>query len=186
MNRPTEPRKKEIILEKCLATAIETGTLGSSINQIAKKIGTSSRMLVYHFGSKSELERQTISLLEMHLQEKLQLFQSLEIQEAKRPVEPFLAIWEHLTSADMCGLLKLTMELQQRAIQGDLETKLFLEKENKKWISILSQMLNNQDVAISLLYLFQGAIIDFLTTGKAENGRRAIMIFFTNLNLSKE
>ena len=183
MSRPNEPKKKEILVERCLAIALERGTLGSSINEIAKKIGTSSRMLVYHFGSKNELERQIVSLLEARLQEKLRSFQSLAIQETDHSVKPFLEMWQHLTSPDMCGLLKLTMELNQRAMQGDAETRQFLEQENQKWIATLSQLLNNEDIALSLFYLFQGAIMDFLTTGRAHPGRRAITAFLESLEL---
>jgi AcrR family transcriptional regulator len=177
MSRPTEPQKKENLIERCLAVAIETGTLGSSINAIAKRIGTSGRMLVYHFGSKSELERQIISLLEMRLREKLWSFQSLEIQETDHPAKPFVEMWEHLTSPKMHGLLKLTMELNQRAMQGDEETRQFLEQESQKWIAALSKVLNNEDVALSLFHLLQGAMMDFLTTGNAQRGRQAIWAF---------
>jgi AcrR family transcriptional regulator len=183
MSRPSEPRKKEILVERCLAIAIKTGTLDSSINEIAEKIGTSGRMLVYHFGSKNELERQIISLLETRLQEKLWSFQSLAIQETDRPVKPFLEMWEHLTSPDIHGLLKLTMELNQRAMQGDAETRQFLEQEHQKWITTLSQLLNNEDIALSLFHLFQGAVMDFLTTGNAQRGRRAIRAFLESLEL---
>ena len=69
MSRPPEPQKKEELLEKCLNAAIETGSLDCSINVIAKRIGTSGRMLVYHFGSKHSLEKQVISLLERRLRD---------------------------------------------------------------------------------------------------------------------
>ncbi|MBD2731782.1 TetR/AcrR family transcriptional regulator, partial [Nostoc sp. FACHB-892] len=75
MSRPTEPQKKQELLEQCLSAAIEAGALDSSINIIANKIGTSGRMLVYHFGSKQELERQLIGLLETRLRQKLWSFQ---------------------------------------------------------------------------------------------------------------
>ena len=39
--------------EQCLEASIVSGVLDLSINTIAKNIGTSGRMLVYHFGSKT-------------------------------------------------------------------------------------------------------------------------------------
>ena len=69
MSRPAEPEKKQTLLEQCLAAAIEMGTLECSINMLAKQVGTSGRMLVYHFGSKQEMERQLIDLLETRLRE---------------------------------------------------------------------------------------------------------------------
>lgn len=181
MSRPTEPQKKEKLLEQCLAAAIEVGALDSSINAIAKRIGTSGRMLVYHFGSKHELERQIIGLLETRLREKLWSFQGVSLEGADCLVEPLLEMWRHLTSPEMHGLLKLTMELNQRAIQGDSETQRFLEQESQKWVDSLFNLTHDKTTALSLFHLFQGAILDFLTTGNAQRGQQTIKAFTETL-----
>lgn len=185
MNRPTEPKKKQELLEKCLAIAVEAGSLNFSLNAIAKKIGTSGRMLVYHFGSKHELERQIISLLETHLREELLSFQGLSPDKVDCPTEPLLEIWKHLTLPEMHGLLKLTMELNQRAIQGDSEIQLLLECESQKWVDFLFDITNDKITALSLLHLFQGAILDFLTTGNAQRGQQTIEAFAETIKQNK-
>ena len=177
MSRPSEPQKKEELLERCLAAAIEVGALDSSINAIAKRIGTSGRMLVYHFGSKHELERQLIGLLETRLREKLWSFQGVSLEGADSLAQPLLEMWRHLTSPEMHGLLKLTMELNQRAIQGDSETQRFLEQESQKWVDSLFNLTNDKTTALLLFHLFQGAILDFLTTGNAQRGQQTIKSF---------
>ena len=181
MSRPTEPQKKQELLEQCLAAAIEAGALDSSINTIAKRVGTSARMLVYHFGSKQELERQLIGLLEIRLCEKLWSFQSASLEGADCPAEPLLEMWRHLTSSAMYGLLKLTMELNQRAIQGDSETQRFIEQESQMWIDSLFNLTSDETTALSLFHLFQGAILDFLTTGNAQRGQQTIKAFTETL-----
>jgi hypothetical protein len=138
-------------------------------------------MLVYHFGSKQELERQLIGLLETRLRERLWSFQGVSIEEADCPGEPLLEMWSHLTSPEMRGLLKLTMELNQRAIQGDSETQGFLERESQKWIDSLFDLTNNKTAALTLFHLFQGAILDFLTTGNAQRGQQTIKAFMETL-----
>jgi AcrR family transcriptional regulator len=87
MSRPLEPEKKQALLEQCLEAAIVSGMIDLSINTIAKNIGTSGRMLVYHFGSKQELERQLITLLEIRLREKLWSFESVALGQE----DPWLA-----------------------------------------------------------------------------------------------
>lgn len=181
MSRPTEPQKKEDLLERCLAAAIEVGALDPSINEIAKRIGTSGRMLVYHFGSKQELDRQLISLLETRLREQLWSFQGISLEDADCLAEPLLEMWRHLTSPEMYGLLKLTMELNQRAIQGDSEAQYFLEQESQKWIDSLSNLTHDKAAALSLFHLFQGAILDFLTTGNMQRGQQTIKAFTETL-----
>ncbi len=181
MSRPTEPQKKQQLLERCLASAIETGVLDCSINAIAKKIGTSGRMLIYHFGSKQELERQLIGLLEIRLREKLWSFQSVSLEGADCLAEPLLEMWSHLTSPEMHGLLKLTMELNQRAMQGDSETRNFLKQESQMWIDSLFKLTSDKTLALCLFHLFQGAILDFLTTGNSQRGQQTIEAFTKTL-----
>lgn len=181
MSRPTEPQKKQELLEQCLAAAIEVGAFDSSINTIAKRIGTSGRMLVYHFGSKQELERQLTGLLETRLREKLWSFQSVSLEGVDCLAEPLLKMWSHLTSPEMHGLLKLTMELNQRAIQGDSETQCFMEQESEKWVNSLFNYTNDKSTALLLFHLFQGAILDFLTTRNAQRGHQTIEAFTETL-----
>jgi AcrR family transcriptional regulator len=181
MSRPTEPQKKQELLEQCLAAAIEAGAFDSSINTIAQRIGTSGRMLVYHFGSKQELDRQLIGLLETRLREKLWSFQSMSLEGEKCLAEPLLELWSHLTSPAMNGLLKLTMELNQRAMQGNLETRRFIEQESQKWVDSLDNLTNDRTAALSLFHLFQGAILDFLTTGNIQRGQQTIQAFTESL-----
>jgi AcrR family transcriptional regulator len=181
MSRPPEPQKKQELLEHCLAVIIETGVMDGSINAIAKRIGTSGRMLVYHFGSKQELERQLISLLETRLREKLWSFQSVPLKGEDCLTEPLLEMWSHLTSPEMCGLLRLTMELNQRAMQGDSETQRFVEQESKQWLDSLFNLTNDSTTALLLFHLFQGALLDFLTTGNAQRGQQTIKAFTKTL-----
>jgi AcrR family transcriptional regulator len=177
MSRPLEPEKKQALLQQCLDAAIVSGVIDLSINTIAKSIGTSGRMLVYHFGSKQELERQLITLLEIRLREKLWSFQTVSLGESDSLVLPLLEMWKHLTSVEMHGLLKLTMALNQRAIQGDVETQCFLARENQQWVDALTLLTKDKTIALAILHLFQGAILDFLTTGNSQRGQQSIRIF---------
>jgi AcrR family transcriptional regulator len=181
MSRPLEPEKKQALLEQCLEAAIVSGMIDLSINTIAKNIGTSGRMLVYHFGSKQELERQLITLLEIRLREKLWSFETVALGSENSLTTTLLAMWQHLTSPAMHGLLKLTMDLNQRAIQGDVETQHFLERENQQWVDSLVLLINDKTMALALLHLFQGAILDFLTTGNAQRGQQSIEKFAETL-----
>lgn len=178
MARPVEPQKKHELLERCLMATIEVGSLDSSINAIAKRIGTSGRMLVYHFGSKQELERQLISLLEQRLREQLwSVCQAADSEGADTLTTPLLAMWQRLTSPEMNGLVKLSMSLSQQAMRGDVEAQGFLERESQQWIVFLSEITKDDESAVALLHLFQGAILDFLTTGNIVRGQQTIKRF---------
>jgi hypothetical protein len=81
----------------------------------------------------------------------------------------------------MRGWLKLTMDLNLRAMQGDAETQQFLERETQQWIESLTALTGDEAVARSLFHLFQGATLDFLTTGNAQRGKQTIQSFLATL-----
>ena len=178
MSRPIEPQKKRELLERCLTATIEVGTLDSSINALAKRIGTSGRMLVYHFGSKQELESQLISLLEQRLREQLwSACQKASSVGGETLTAALLEMWQRLVSPKMNGLVRLSMALSQQAMKGDTEAQAFLERESQQWIAFLVELTDDDESAIALLHLFQGAILDFLTTGNAARGQQTIKKF---------
>lgn len=137
-------------------------------------------MLVYHFGSKQELERQLISLLETRLRDQLWSFQQA-VEGTTSLAQPLLGMWNHLTSPEMHGLLKLSMYLNQQAIQGDAETQAFVENESQKWINFLFDLTDDETTALLLFHLFQGAILDFLATRNAQRGQQTIEAFIKTL-----
>ncbi len=177
MNRPVQPHIKEALLNRCLEVAVEDATLGASLANLAARIGTSARMLVYHFDSKEELERRLIEKLEHELRDKLWSF---SVQSGKKPVslsQALQAMWAHLTAPQMLGLLKLAFELNHRAIGNDTVARNFIEQENQRWIASLVQLLGDKQFAQPLFHLFQGATLDYLSTGNRLRGQRSIETF---------
>jgi hypothetical protein len=60
---------------------------------------------------------------------------------------------------------------------GRFSTQQFLEREYQQWVDSLSHLTQDQSTAILLSHLFQGAILDFLTTGNAQRGQQTIQSF---------
>ena len=49
------------------------------------------------------------------------------------------------------------------------------------WIDSLFKLTGDETVALCLFHLFQGAILDFLTTGSVHRGQRTIEAFTKTL-----
>ena len=77
--------------------------------------------------------------------------------------------------------LKLTMELNQRAIKGDPGSQRLIEQESQKWVNFLFDLTHDKTTSLLLFHLFQGAILDFLTTGNAQRGQQTIKAFTADL-----
>lgn len=177
MSRPAQPEKKAELLERCLEAAIQSGSLGSSISAIAKRVGTSSRMLVYHFGSKQALELELVGLLEARLRAEIWPSHTGATTQTGSLEDKLLALWHHLIAPDTVGLLRLSMEINQRALHGDAATQAFLEQESQEWLGFLVKLTSNEHLALGVFHLFHGAILDFLTTGNQQRGLLSIQAF---------
>ena len=55
------------LLDRCLAAFVEAGTLDISLDRLARKVGSSKRMLVHYFGGRQNIEEQAITSLENRL-----------------------------------------------------------------------------------------------------------------------
>ena len=53
-----------VLLDRCLAAFVEAGTLNLSLDKLARKAGSSKRMLVHYFGGRENIEEQAITRLE--------------------------------------------------------------------------------------------------------------------------
>ena len=179
MVRPSQPEKREKLLTRCLDAAMASGTLDFSINALAEAAGTSGRMLVYHFGSKVALQKELITLLESRLRDNLLTFQKEHGDSEEGLAASLLALWAHLTRPEIHGLLTLWLALVQRA-PHDEQTRQYFIKESSLWMEFLTGVTGDETRAGTLYYLLQGALLDFLGTGRADRGQEILKAYATN------
>jgi len=173
-------RKKpdlELLLDRCLAAFVEAGTLDLSLDQLARKAGTSKRMLVHYFGGRENIEKEAIARLENRLRAQL-------VPDAFPPgvtVEAVVsALWERTTAPQSRGVLLLVMDLSRRAWSGSKRAKLFYAEQQRLWIELLMRYMPDRLTVEELLQAFQGAVMAFLVTGDREPGKRALMRILEN------
>ena len=162
----------EVLLDRCLTTFVDAGTLDVSLDELARKAGSSKRMLVHYFGGRDNLEQQAITRLENRLRAQF-------APEAFPPGTPARAVvgalWDRTTAAQSRGVLLLVMDLSKRAWSGSKSAKLFYEEQQRLWIELLMRFLGDSGTVEEILQTFQGAVLTFLVTGDPEPGRRALM-----------
>lgn len=176
MARPPDPEKRAALLERCFAAAQEGGTLDLSLATLAERVGTSARMLVYHFGSREGLQRALAARTEAELRARFVEFEAAAPSEGVEAAT--LALWDYLSSPQMRGLVRLTMDVVNRAGQGDEVAARLGEQESRAWAGFLASRVSDPDVAEGLLLLVLGAAVDLLVSGDPARGRRAIHAFF--------
>ena len=166
-----------VLLDRCLAAFVEAGTLDISLDRLARKAGSSKRMLVHYFGGREKIEQQAITRLEDRLRAQF-------VPEAFPPGTTAQAVvsalWERTTARQSRGVLLLVMDLSKRAWLGSKRAQLFYEQQQRLWIELLMRFLPDRMIVEEVMQTFQGAVLAFLVTGDREPGRRALMRIFEN------
>jgi AcrR family transcriptional regulator len=176
MQREKQDLQAELV-QRCLAAFVEAGTIDISLDQLAKRVGTSKRMLVHYFGGREDIEEGTMSLLEERLRAR---FAPETFPPGVSAEAVITALWERTTAPEAKGVLLLVMDLSRRAWNGSARAKLFYAEQQRLWVQLLMRFLPDQPTVEEVLQLFQGAVLAYLITGDPEPGRRSLTRIFRN------
>jgi AcrR family transcriptional regulator len=160
------------LLDRCLTAFVEAGTLDLSLEQLAKKAGTSKRMLVHYFGGRERIEEKSMTLLEDRLRAS---FAPETFPAGIGPEVVLAALWQRTTAPQARGVLLLVMYLSRRAWNGSKRAKAFYDEQQRLWVELLLRYLPNRAAVEEILQLFQGAVLAFLITGDPAPGKRAVL-----------
>ncbi len=171
MPRKKKPVGRDELLESCLAEFIQAGSLDMSLDQLAKKVTSSKRMLIHYFGSRENLEEMVMARLEERLRAR---FSAASFPAGTPLHKVVLALWEQSTQPQSRGVLQLIMDVNRRGWSGSERGRTFYREQQKLWVDLLRKFLADPADVEALLQLFQGAILVYLMTGDREQGRRAL------------
>jgi len=169
-----------------LATAVdklaETGVGDRSLRALAADLGTSHRMLIYHFGSKEGLLVEVSREVERRMRDTLL---ALELDEGLPPAEIALRFWHALTDPSLRACERLFFELYGQALQGRAGTTGLLDGIIGDWLEPVSDLLRRLGVEEHALRAHarlglataRGLLLDLVTTGDTEGAREAMEVF---------
>src|SRR6516225_11460109 len=101
--RKSRPSREEL-LERCLGAFVEAGTIDLSLDQLAKSVGASKRMLVHYFGDRENIEEGAMALLEQRLRAQ---FAPDSFTAGVSPETVVATLWKRTTSPEARGVLLL-------------------------------------------------------------------------------
>jgi AcrR family transcriptional regulator len=165
------------LLQRCLAGFVKAGTIDISLDELAKSVGISKRMLLHYFGGREDIEEGAMALLEERLRAR---FAPETFPPGVSPEEVIAALWERTTAPEAKGVLLLVMDLSRRAWNGSARAKAFYAEQQRLWVQLLMKFLPDQPTVEEVLQLFQGAVLAYLITGDPEPGRRSLTRIFSN------
>jgi AcrR family transcriptional regulator len=148
-----------------------------SLREIAAAIGTSHRMIIYHFGSREGLLVAVVREVERH---ERQMFgdAALSVTDARR-------LWDRLADPSLRTQERLFFEIYAHALLGRPGTEGFLQEALDGWLSPVTQSVigagidetEARAVARLGLAVTRGLLLDLLASGDTAGTTRAFELF---------
>ena len=160
---------KERLLQAAMQYVADNGVADLSLRKLAAAIGTSHRMLIYHFGSKEGLLIEIIRSVEEQQRDQLAAF---DVDPAVSENEAMRRMWKHLSDPSMWPSERLFYEMYGQALQARPHTVDFLSGIVESWLEPAAAMRRAQGVPENVLLaqarldvaLTRGLILDLLAT----------------------
>ncbi|HEY2207424.1 MAG TPA: TetR/AcrR family transcriptional regulator [Pseudonocardia sp.] len=172
--------------ERLLAAAMDylstRGISDLSLRQLAEALGTSHRMLIYHFGSKEGLLIEVVRAVE-DSQRKVwrEMLADPELDAVQRPRE----LWRRVSDTTMEPFTRLFFEIYGQALQGREPATALLDGNVADWLEPSAQSFVEGgypvDRAPTLarlgLAVTRGLLLDLLATGERDEVTAAFELF---------
>jgi AcrR family transcriptional regulator len=175
---------KDRLLDAAVDHALAKGIVDLSLREIASAVGTSHRMLIYHFGSREGLLVAVVREVERREREMI-AWDSFTVDDARR-------MWHRLIDPSLRSQERLFFEIYVHALLGRPGTDGFLEEALEGWISPMVDSLTSSGVdrdearAVARLGIAvtRGLLLDLLATGDSAGVTRAYELFASLLEQS--
>lgn len=123
---------RDRLLAAAVDHATEHGLSHLSMRQLAEALGTSHRMLHYHFGSKEGLLTAVVEAFEE--QERAYVAELARQARADTPASLLRSLWAQLADRAMWPRERLFFEVYGQALQGHTHSDRFLERLIAPWL----------------------------------------------------
>jgi len=167
--------RRDELLAACRRYFLRHGVANLSLRPLAAEVGTSARLLVYHFGSKEGLIAAVMATVRADLQ--------AEFARADSPAgeHPALAFWRLLTAPRALPAVRLLLEVQVLAIQDPKRYARYVEDTSASWLRAIEAALpaGRQRRALATLHVavVDGLLLELLATGDRARTTQALEAF---------
>lgn len=166
-------RAREVLLEDVIAHLAEHGIGDLSLRQLATALGTSHRMIIYHFGSRDGLLVEVVRAME---EQQRAAFAEMQREPAASAVELGRQMWRRLSQPELAPFERLFFEIYGQALQGRAYAQPLLDGVVEDWLGPMTEFLVRDGLppaeartqARLALATTRGLLLDLLATGDRE------------------
>ena len=177
MARPPEPDIRNRLKAKAADFMLKHGMLDLSLRPLAKALGTSARMLIYHFGSREGLIRAALD--EIRMREDARVSRWYARRKEPPSLSDFL-LWlcEEYTTKEVKEFAQFMVELWVLALRDPKSFPEVFHAPIAYWEMLSRKSAARADSAQTtlLLAVTRGLEIDLAATGDRRRVRKAVQL----------
>jgi AcrR family transcriptional regulator len=186
MPRTPDPRRRKVLLDEIADYVLAHGLADMSLRPLAAALGTSPRMLLYHFGSKEQLLTDALAAARARQAEASRVW--LAEQPQLEPTELLRRFWRwQLDEQD--AFLRLFFEVYGLALQDPQRFPGFLDRAVADWLEFIGALLcqaglspaRARTAATAVIAGYRGLLLDVLATKDRARARRALNLLLDAL-----
>ena len=177
--RPKSNARAEL-LASVIAWVAANGISDVSLRSLAEAIGTSHRMLLFHFGSKEQLMVEVVRAVEADQRATVVEIAADDVDITERMRQH----WRSLLDPALRNNIRLFYEVYADALRGRSYTKDFLDEVMAAWLPPVTAALESSSGAAHapvdarlILAVTRGLLLDLVTTGDVEGVDAAMQRF---------
>jgi AcrR family transcriptional regulator len=177
--------RKVELLDAALRYLVEHGVADASLRPMAAQLGTSPRILMFHFKSKERLLEEVFEELNNRLQNSLK---AMAGQGANQQGVPSLKrFWQWGSRKENLPYLRLLYEAHIVALQNPQEYGRYLRKVSGDWqataLGLMSPSLKSPVMASLCIAVFDGLMLELMGGGEIRHLTGALDLFISIANL---
>ncbi len=169
--------RRNELMDACLAYFLAHGVANLSLRPLGEAVGSSARLLIYHFGSKEGL----ITAVMEEIQARVQASFSVAADKAASDAGPMAVFWAWTTHPDNLPYARLLYEIQVLALRNPEAYGAYLEGSSSGWMALILASMPPSPEALSkatlCAALIDGLLLEFLATGDLRRTTAALELF---------
>jgi AcrR family transcriptional regulator len=173
--------RKTALIEKLTDYLVKHGIADLSLRPMAAAVGTSARLLIFHFGTREQLLTEVLESIQDGLQRSLAELVSLQYG-AEDPA-PLRLFWDWALKEVNFARLRVLYQLQVLAAQDQKSYGRYLKKNSVNWLETVQAVLKPQhrspSLATLIVAVFDGLFIEVMSTGDRRRATGAIDEFIS-------
>ena len=180
--------RKSQLIDHSIDYVLKNGLAGLSLRPLAAEIGTSARLLIFHFGSKERLIEDVLNEVQERMRKSL-----AAVASSKSPFPgetPMKRCWRWASDKRNLPYLRLLYEANFIAARMPGTYERYLNQSSLNWIEFIASRLPESIGSAAMATLcgvvFDGLIIELLSTGDLRRTTRALDDFVALLQHEHE